>query len=822
MAQINIKESLNELDKRNDCKYNLRTLYEGTSLSIEQKKELAKLLANKSPAKKVYNFLIESVECEKCDLEEARALKHPNIDKLVQKLNADNGDLESLFRFKVVDYPDHIELYDANEQYNIDYDDEAFYLAVDAADEFGFEKPKYDESSVTKSIRDAVKKDFGKDAYPEWQDSVRMVIYPDTIGESIEEAVEEEELWYKVDTDSHWANSPFFWNVYDYANDAGMSAEYKEAQDSRGNYYLKEFSIYGTEEQFKDLFGKFDGLKKSCKKVKMNGRKFIREARGTDGKPQWFTVMFFHKGDTYTGIIYAADEESAREKFAKYCPHCKIDRVKKGVLGYDYPMITRDFELNMGWDELVYDDAVTDSFKDVFDVMTPQEVADATSHKVRHGDKVYEPKGWGIKEEYEDSADFIVDVYEVDPNSEDMEPIGEPVKISVTVDDVVKEYGQQSYDYAIKDMTSDYANSDEFRYTTLSHMVGDVAHKKFWKAHPHTYHLIGKVSLVNQDLYPESITVLQKKLGKMLLPPKYGKRESIKEDFNYYYLTNGEEYVFEVGPWFYKTPDKDEARIYIDNEATDALKTMVKDKFGGNWDYVVAGRVKTGGDLGEEVLTEKPSPDGYSPKKTGKAYKVFKVKNGKLYPPKVANPGGADTPIGVWLDAEEGEFAGLSKTGRPQVKSIDIGNLSYRPGWHLGDVPRAPQFDRKNKKTGEMEFPKDFVWAECDYAMDVDYQPESDAQGYMRTKVDDQGNVSWYKSDKYQHSLAGLPKLPKDGYYKYRTNPRPDTVPWVITGQMRVNRLLSDDEVNEILKSKGIEPIHRQGGDKTLAELGLE
>ena len=31
------------------------------------------------------------------------------------------------------------------------------------------------------------------------------------------------------------------------------------------------------------------------------------------------------------------------------------------------------------------------------------------------------------------------------------------------------------------------------------------------------------------------------------------------------------------------------------------------------------------------------SPEGYAPTKTGKAYKVFKVKNGKLYPPMVAN-----------------------------------------------------------------------------------------------------------------------------------------------------------------------------------------
>lgn len=237
--------------------------------------------------------------------------------------------------------------------------------------------------------------------------------------------------------------------------------------------------------------------------------------------------------------------------------------------------------------------------------------------------------------------------------------------------------------------------------------------------------------------------------------------------------------------------------------------------------YVEQGVLDTS-EFATNEFEEALSPNENIPTKTGKAYKVFRVKNGKLYPPMVANQGGKDTPIGVWLDAEEGEFAGLSKTGRPQVKSTGSGNLAYRPGWHLGDIPRAKQFDRLNKETGEYEFPKDFVWAECDYAMDIDYQPEADEQGYMRTKKDEQGNVTTYRGDKYQHSLAGLKKLPTNRYYRYRTNPNPDTVPWVITGQMKVNRLLSDDEVNEILKQNGIAPIHRQGGDKTLKELGLQ
>lgn len=56
------------------------------------------------------------------------------------------------------------------------------------------------------------------------------------------------------------------------------------------------------------------------------------------------------------------------------------------------------------------------------------------------------------------------------------------------------------------------------------------------------------------------------------------------------------------------------------------------------------------------------------PRETGIGYKVFYQKNGKLYPPMVANPGGADTPVGIWLDADAAPVAGTSKTGRPQVK----------------------------------------------------------------------------------------------------------------------------------------------------------
>ena len=203
------------------------------------------------------------------------------------------------------------------------------------------------------------------------------------------------------------------------------------------------------------------------------------------------------------------------------------------------------------------------------------------------------------------------------------------------------------------------------------------------------------------------------------------------------------------------------------------------------------------------------------PKNTGVAYKVFFVKDGKLYPPMVANPGGADTPMGVWLNADMGTAAPPSKTGRAQVKAGGKGtqggggSLAFRPGWHLGDLPRASQFDRVNPVTGKKElFPENFVWAEVEYAKDVDYQEEAMSYGYT-----DNG--------KFRHAYAGLPRLPENGYYRYRTNPKPDTVPWVITGAMKVNRLLSDAEVNAILEKNGVPPVHRQGGDVGLDKFGF-
>ena len=201
-------------------------------------------------------------------------------------------------------------------------------------------------------------------------------------------------------------------------------------------------------------------------------------------------------------------------------------------------------------------------------------------------------------------------------------------------------------------------------------------------------------------------------------------------------------------------------------------------------------------------LRQKPEPE-----KKGAGYKVFVLgKDGKLYPPMVANPNGAATPVGVWLDADAAPVAGESKTGRPQVKQGGkgtqggSGKLAYRPGWHLGVIPYAIQFNRKDAEGNKTLFPKNFVFAEVEYAADKDYQDEAHAEGIN-------------SNGKYQHSLAGLKHLPTDGYYMYRTNPNPETDPWVITGAMKVNRLLTRAEEADIVRNAGREPQKIQEGD---------
>lgn len=235
------------------------------------------------------------------------------------------------------------------------------------------------------------------------------------------------------------------------------------------------------------------------------------------------------------------------------------------------------------------------------------------------------------------------------------------------------------------------------------------------------------------------------------------------------------------------------------------------------------------------------------PKKTIIAYKAFYAKDGKLYPPMISNQSeeeqkvskatsgtmkGLPTPVGVWLNADVGGIAVDPETGLPfraattgrlrawNAKSggapgktpSESNTLAFRPGWHLGEWPDAKQFNKNDPVTGEKKavMPDDLVFAKCEIAADVDYQLDAISYGVGT-------------SGKFNRSQAGLPMLPADGYYKYRTNPDPDTAPWYITGAMRVIEILDDDDCAEICAQFGVKPDARYSHKKiNLADYGLQ
>lgn len=183
-----------------------------------------------------------------------------------------------------------------------------------------------------------------------------------------------------------------------------------------------------------------------------------------------------------------------------------------------------------------------------------------------------------------------------------------------------------------------------------------------------------------------------------------------------------------------------------------------------------------------------------------KAYKLLRIKkDGKLYPLYV----NADipTPLGVWLEAECGE-----RTSDGKVKS-KLGNLCFRPGWHLSSLPYASHIGRKGD-SGNIEFMnEDHVWCECEYAIDVDYQPLVNENGRNKNGIIIPKN-------------AYMKEIPVNGFYRYKTNPNMYG-DWIITGSIKLIKILNDEEVAKILINNGIEPMPRYGGEMNLEKYNL-
>lgn len=152
-----------------------------------------------------------------------------------------------------------------------------------------------------------------------------------------------------------------------------------------------------------------------------------------------------------------------------------------------------------------------------------------------------------------------------------------------------------------------------------------------------------------------------------------------------------------------------------------------------------------------------------------KTYKLFREKNDKLYPLYVEAD--REMEIGVWLNAETGE-----KVDDTHVKARGCGGkLSLRPGFHSTETPFTDWIGER-QDDGTLAQRKDTVWCECEV-----------------------------EGDKLEVTNRYGSRELLDGWYYFKTNSK-QKEPWIISNKIKINRVLSNSEVAEICRAKGIEP----------------
>ena len=218
-----------------------------------------------------------------------------------------------------------------------------------------------------------------------------------------------------------------------------------------------------------------------------------------------------------------------------------------------------------------------------------------------------------------------------------------------------------------------------------------------------------------------------------------------------------------------------------------------------------------------------------APKVTKKGYAVFiykKLKNGgyKLVPKMLSNDPGA--PAQTWLNADTG-YMKRDENGEPlqntngrasvsvngsQAGGNKSNKLAWRPGKHLAMYPNASQF-----KSPDGTIPKDVIFFEVEYAADPDLHKQ-----YQRNAWE----LGMNDNGQYRNNQGGLPYIPKDSYYLYRTNSISEgATPMIITGAYKINRALTDAEAKELNQNAGGMWCPRKGGNLTeekLKDMGLD
>lgn len=153
-----------------------------------------------------------------------------------------------------------------------------------------------------------------------------------------------------------------------------------------------------------------------------------------------------------------------------------------------------------------------------------------------------------------------------------------------------------------------------------------------------------------------------------------------------------------------------------------------------------------------------------------KTYKLFRMKNEKLYPLYVNAK--EETVIGEWLKSKPGDLV-----DETHVKANGCGGkLSLRSGWHCAILPITDWIGKK-QEDGTLAQRKDCVWCECEI---------------KGTEIESK-------------TKNGYRIIPEDSYYYFKTNSKQED-PWIISDWMKVNKILTNEEVAEICRANGKEP----------------
>ncbi len=151
-------------------------------------------------------------------------------------------------------------------------------------------------------------------------------------------------------------------------------------------------------------------------------------------------------------------------------------------------------------------------------------------------------------------------------------------------------------------------------------------------------------------------------------------------------------------------------------------------------------------------------------------YKLFEMnKEGKLFPLFIDKAN--EVPVGKWVHAKFTPCKGFAARG----------------GWHIGaDVPDAPWLKGYNGTDNgcyRSRFSKGKrVWCEVEYNSNNNY-------------------------DEIVQTLPKkcfIDKVPEDGYYRFREVGKGV---WIISSDIKVNKIMSEDERQQIMKAKGYDEV---------------